>query len=57
MAFDSMRLQPVLNLIRDEFRPVVAADETWRSVLVNELFEHLNDVLRSITLACGVFES
>ena len=41
----------LLNLIGDEFRPVFAADKTGRSVLVDELFENLNDILCPVALA------
>lgn len=43
--------EPALDCVGDELRPVVATDEPGSSVLLDELVEHFNDILRSVASA------
>ena len=43
---DVVILDPLLNLLRDELRTIIAFDRRWFSMKFNQLIEHANDIER-----------
>ena len=51
VALDAPLFEPILDSISDELGSVVTPNESWRSMLVDQLFDDFNNILSPITLA------